>query len=119
MFSAEQGMYGFGQENRSYTLEEKLWVGSSILQKADRLMAYAIETVAAIYKDMVIKKPEGYPYNLITHSSLYSCIPTVPTGMKTLMGFLLSIRLQMYMKDRMRAYYAFFHFNPNYAYWYG
>ncbi len=26
---------------------------------------------------------------------------------------------QMYMKHRMRTYQAFFHMNPDYAYWYG
>ena len=29
------------------------------------------------------------------------------------------ILFQMYFKHRMRAYQAFFHVNPDYAYWYG
>jgi hypothetical protein len=29
------------------------------------------------------------------------------------------VLVRMYMKNRMRAYQAFFHVNPDYAYWYG
>ena len=41
---------------------EQLSMGDSMMQKADRLMAEAIETVAALYKDGIIKKPEDYPF---------------------------------------------------------
>ncbi|MDY0223393.1 MAG: hypothetical protein RBR67_19895 [Desulfobacterium sp.] len=29
------------------------------------------------------------------------------------------VLVRMFMKHRMRAYQAFFHVNPDYAYWYG
>ena len=29
------------------------------------------------------------------------------------------VLFRMYMKHRMRTYQAFFHVNPDYAYWYG
>ncbi len=38
-------------------------MGDLILSKADRLMAEAIETVAALYKDGIIAKPKNYPAN--------------------------------------------------------
>ena len=43
--------------------KEQLDMGDAILTKSDRLMADAIETVAALYRDGIIKKPEGYPFN--------------------------------------------------------
>ncbi len=99
--------------------KEQLEMGDAILQKADRLMAEAIETVAALYKEGIIKKPEGYPHNY----------PFLLTMMHTNganwdqnldgLSYIDQVLLQMYMKHRMRAYQAFFHVNPDYAYWYG
>lgn len=43
--------------------KEQLDAGDSIFVKIDRLMAEAITTVAALYKDGIIKKPAGYPAN--------------------------------------------------------
>jgi hypothetical protein len=99
--------------------KEQLAMGDSILQKSDRLMAEAIETVAALYKDGIIKKPEGYPHNY----------PFLLTFMHTnganwnekldKLSYIDQLLVQMYMEHRMRAYQAFFHVNPDYAYWYG
>ncbi len=99
--------------------KEQLAMGDSILAKADRLMAEAIETVAALYKDGIIKKPEGYPHNY----------PFLLTFMHTNGGnwnenldglsYIDQVLVQMYMKHRMRAYQAHFHASPDYAYWYG
>lgn len=98
---------------------EQLAMGDSILQKADRLMAEAIETVAALYRDGLIKKPAGYPSNY----------PFLLTFMHTnganwnenleRLSYIDQVLVQMFMKHRMRAYQAFFHVNPDYAYWYG
>ncbi|MEN8200894.1 MAG: multiheme c-type cytochrome [Thermodesulfobacteriota bacterium] len=98
---------------------EQLEMGDSILGKADRLMAEAIETVAALYKDGIIKKPEGYPHN---YPFLLSFMHTNGAAWdKDLdkLSFIDQVLLRMYMKHRMRAYQAFFHVNPDYAYWYG
>ena len=93
--------------------------GDAILQKADRLMAEAITTVAGLYEDGIITKPAGYPYNY----------PFLLTFMHTNgaawnenldgLSYIDQVLLEMYMKHRMRAYQAFFHVNPDYAYWYG
>ncbi len=98
---------------------EQLEMGDAILGKADRLMAEGIETVAALYKDGIIKKPEGYPFN---YPFLLSFMHTNGAAWNEKLDDLSHIDqvlLRMYMKHRMRAYQAFFHVNPDYAYWYG
>ena len=100
-------------------VKEQLDMGDSIMMKADRLMAEAITTVAGLYKDGLIKKPEGYPANY----------PFLLTFMHTNganwdenldgLSYIDQVLLEMYMKHRMRAYQGFFHVNPDYAYWYG
>jgi len=98
---------------------EQLEMGDAIISKADRLMAEAIETVAGLYRDGIIEKPEGYPFN---YPFLLSFMHT--NGAKwdeNLQGLshIDQVLLQMFFKHRMRAYQAFFHVNPDYAYWYG
>ncbi|WP_028584572.1 multiheme c-type cytochrome [Desulfogranum mediterraneum] len=99
--------------------KEQLDMGDAIMSKADRLMAEAIETVAGLYKDGLIKKPAAYPANY----------PFLLTFMHTngaawdkdldKLSYIDQVLVQMYMKHRMRAYQGFFHVNPDYAYWYG
>ncbi len=100
-------------------VKEQLDMGDAIMTKADRLMADAIETIAALYKDGIIKKPDSYPANY----------PFLLTFMHTngaqwdkdldKLSYIDQVLVQMYMKHRMRTYQAFFHVNPDYAYWYG
>ncbi len=100
-------------------VKEQLDMGDAIMSKADRLMADAIETIAALYKDGIIKKPKNYPANY----------PFLLTFMHTngerwdkdldKLSYIDQVLVQMYMKHRMRTYQAFFHVNPDYAYWYG
>jgi hydroxylamine dehydrogenase len=99
--------------------KEQLDMGDSIMMKADRLMAEAITTVAALYKEGLIKKPAGYPAN---YPFLLSFMHTNGAAWdKDLdkFSYIDQVLLQMYMKHRMRAYQGFFHVNPDYAYWYG
>ena len=35
------------------------------------------------------------------------------------LSYIDQVLFQMYMKHRMRTYQAFYHVNPDYAYWYG
>jgi hypothetical protein len=107
-----------GCHSRHYA-EEQLQMGDSILTKADRLMADAIETVAALYRDGIIEKPEGYPFN---YPFLLSFMHTNGANWDEdldSLSYIDQVLLQMFMKHRMRAYQAFFHVNPDYAYWYG
>lgn len=88
---------------------EQLAMGDAIMQKADRLLAEAIETVAALYKNGIIKKPDNYAF----------AYPDFLHFMQTGGSHIDQVLFQMYMKHRMRTYQAFFHVNPDYAYWYG
>jgi hypothetical protein len=104
--------------SRTYA-KEQLDMGDAILTKADRLMADAIETVAALYKDGIIKKPEGYPYNYPFILALMHTNGANWNEKLDELSYIDQVLLQMYFKHRMRAYQAFFHVNPDYAYWYG
>ena len=94
---------------------KQLAMGDSIMQKADRLMADAIETVASLYRDGVINKPSDYSF---AYPDLLYFMRTGGKDLKKL-SYIDQVLVQMYMKSRMRTYQAFFHVNPDYAYWYG
>lgn len=94
---------------------EQLKMGDEIMRKADRLMADAIETVAALYKEGYIKKPDNYAF---AYPDLLYFMQTGGGDMKKL-SHIEQTLFEMYMKHRMRTYQAFFHVNPDYAYWYG
>ena len=107
-----------GCHSESYA-KERLALGDSMMPKLDRMMADAIETVAALYKDGLIKKPADYPFN---YPFLLTFMETGGAeGRKDFnkISYIDQVLLQMYMKHRMRAYQGFFHVNPDYAYWYG
>lgn len=94
---------------------EQLAMGDAIMQKTDHLLAEAIEIVAALYKDGIIKKPTNYAF---AYPDFLYFMRTGGGDMNGL-SFIDQILFQMYMKHRMRAYQAFSHVNPDYAYWYG
>ncbi|TLN09844.1 cytochrome C, partial [bacterium] len=96
-------------------VKEQLKMGDDIMMKADRMMGEAIQIVADLYKDGIIKKPADYPHNYPNFLFF------MRTGGKDLLNYsyIDQVLFQMYMRDRMRAYQGFFHVNPDYAYWYG
>lgn len=94
---------------------KQLEMGDAIMQKADRLMAEAIETVAALYRDGILKKPDAYAF---AYPDLLYFMRT-GGGNLNQASHIDQMLLEMYLKDRMRTYQAFFHVNPDYAYWYG
>ncbi|MBU8869380.1 MAG: cytochrome c3 family protein [Gemmatimonadales bacterium] len=99
--------------------KEQLEAGDAILTKADRLMAEAIEIVAGLYADGIIKKPESYPFNYpFILALMHTNGANWDENLQDL-SYIDQVLLQMYFKHRMRAYQAFFHVNPDYAYWYG
>ena len=80
----------------------------SIIKRADHLMAQAINIVAALYKDGILKKPANYKYpypDLLT----FHDAPT-PIEQKLFV---------MFLKHRMRTFQGSFHMNPDYSLWYG
>ena len=94
---------------------EQLAMGDSIMQKTDRLLAEAIDIVAALYQDGIIKKPANYVF---AYPDFLYFMQTGGGDLNKL-SFIDQVLFQMYMKHRMRTYQAFFHVNPDYAYWYG
>ncbi|MEN8140440.1 MAG: multiheme c-type cytochrome [Thermodesulfobacteriota bacterium] len=100
-------------------VKERLALGDSMMPKLDRMMAEGIETVAALYKDGLIKKPADYPFN---YPFLLTFMETGGVAARKdfdKLSYIDQVLCQMYMKHRMRAYQGFFHVNPDYAYWYG
>jgi hypothetical protein len=93
----------------------QLEMGDSMMQKADRLLAEAIGIVADLYKDGIIEKPDNYPF---AYPDFLFFMQT-GGGDTTRLSYIDQVLFQMYMKHRMRTYQAFFHLNPDYAYWYG
>jgi hydroxylamine dehydrogenase len=97
-----------GQCHSGNFAKAELDKGDQMIQEADRLMAEAIRTVASLYQDGVLAKPENYAYpfpDLLT----FHDAPTVIE--QTL--------FVMYLKHRMRTFQGAFHANPDYAFWYG
>lgn len=82
--------------------------GDQMIKEADRLMAEAIRTVAGLYKDGILAKPENYLFpfpDLLT----FHDAPT-PIEQKLFV---------MFLEHRMRTFQGTFHANPDYALWYG
>jgi hydroxylamine dehydrogenase len=94
---------------------KQLEMGDSMMQKSDRLLAEAIQTVAGLYKDGIIEKPANYSF---AYPDFLYFMQT-GGGDTSKLSHIDQILFQMYMKHRMRSYQAFFHVNPDYAYWYG
>ncbi|MEA3417432.1 MAG: multiheme c-type cytochrome [Thermodesulfobacteriota bacterium] len=83
--------------------------GDQMIKKADRLLAEAINIVADLYKNGILKKPAHYTYDYPDFLHFYQ------TGG----SYIEQVLFKMYMKHRMRTYQGVFHANPDYAYWYG
>ena len=82
--------------------------GDNMIKEADRLIAEAIRTVASLYKDGILAKPENYTYafpDLLTFHD-------APTLVEQKL-------FVMYLEYRMRTFQGTFHANPDYALWYG
>ena len=79
-----------------------------MIREADHLLAEAIRTIAALYKDNILQKPEGYAYpfpDLLTFQD-------APTSIEQRL-------FEMHLEHRMRAFQGTCHANPDYAFWYG
>ncbi len=82
--------------------------GDQMVKDADHLMAEAIRTIAALYKDGILPKPKGYAYafpDLLTFND-------APTPIEQQL-------FVMYLEHRMRAFQGTFQASPDYALWYG
>lgn len=82
--------------------------GDRMIKQADHLMAEAIQTVAALYKDGVLPKPQGYAYAFPDILTFHDA----PTVIEQKL-------FVMFMEHRMRTFQGTFHASPDYATWYG
>lgn len=86
----------------------ELQKGDDMIREADRLMAEAIRTVAALYKDGLLKRPKNYAYDFPDLLTFHDA----PTVIEQKL-------FVMFLEHRMRAFQGTFHANPDYALWYG
>ncbi len=82
--------------------------GDQMIKAADHLMAEAIRTVAALYKDGILQKPKSYAYAFPDLLAFHDA----PTVIEQKL-------FVMYLEHRMRTFQGTFHANPDYALWYG
>ena len=82
--------------------------GDDVLREVDHLMAEAIRVVAALYKDGVLQRPEGYAHAFPDLLTFHDAPTTIEQTL-----------FEMHLKHRMRAFQGAFHANPDYALWYG
>jgi hypothetical protein len=82
--------------------------GDDMIREADRMMAEAIETVAALYKDGTLGKSSGYAYPYPDILTFHDAPTTIEQRL-----------FRMFLEHRMRAFQGTFHANPDYALWYG
>ncbi len=86
----------------------ELQKGDDMIRQVDRLLAEAIEIIARLYRDGILRKPAGYAYAYPDLLAFHDA-PTV-----------IEQRLfKMHLEHRMRAFQGVFHNNPDYALWYG
>jgi hypothetical protein len=82
--------------------------GDEIIKSADHLMAEAIRTVAALYRDGILPKPENYSYPFPDVLTFHDA----PTPIEQEL-------FVMFLEHRMRTFQGTFHASPDYALWYG
>ncbi len=82
--------------------------GDRMIREADRLMAEAIETVAALYRDGVLTQPDNYAHSFPDLLTFHDAPTTIEQKL-----------FVMFLEHRMRAFQGTFHANPDYALWYG
>jgi len=82
--------------------------GDEMIRHADKVMAEAIRTVAALYEDGVLPRPKSYGY-------AYPDILTFHDAPSVIEQKL----FVMFLEHRNRTFQGSFHMNPDYALWYG
>ncbi len=86
----------------------ELGKGDEMIREADHLMAEAIQTVAGLYQDGLLAKPESYSYAFPDLLAFHDA----PTRIE-------QVLFVMFLKHRMRSFQGTFHSSPDYALWYG
>lgn len=109
-FDAERGKLlnicgGCHSENFA---KAELAKGDDMIRQADHLLAQGIREIAALYKDGILPKPEGYAHPFPDLLTFHDAPTTIEQTL-----------FEMHLKHRMRAFQGAFHANPDYALWYG
>ncbi|NOY67918.1 MAG: cytochrome C [Deltaproteobacteria bacterium] len=94
--------------SRSFA-EENLKNGDKMIKAADKIFAQAIDIVAGLYRDGIIK--ETYNQATFPYPDLYN-LYEVNTHIEELL-------YEMFMDYRMKTFQAAFHMMPDYTTWYG
>ncbi len=96
-----------GQCHSASFYRQNLKEADAMIKEADKLMAEAIEIVAGLYTDGVLKPQEGKPAypDLLT---FYDAMTPIEQTLYV-----------MFLEHRMRAFQGAFHMNPDYVTWYG
>ena len=87
---------------------EQLELSDNMIRQSDHLMAEAINIVAGLYRDGILKKPANYSYAYPDILTFHNA----PTAIEQKL-------FVMMMEHRMRTFQGSFHSNPDYATWYG
>ncbi len=82
--------------------------GDQLIREGDKLLAEAIRIVADLYKDGILKKPEGQASNFPDLLTFHDAPTTIEQTL-----------FEMHLKHRMRLFQGAFHNNPDYSLWYG
>jgi hydroxylamine dehydrogenase len=86
----------------------ELGKGDSMIREADLVMAEAINIVAGLFKEGILKKSDNYAHaypDLLTFND-------APTVIEQKL-------FTMFLEHRERTFQGTFHANPDYAFWYG
>lgn len=87
--------------------KDQMEQGDRLIKEADKLMAGAIREVQALYKDGILKKPEGWKY-APDMLQFYEAKSSVEQELYV-----------MFLEHRMRTFQGAFHANFDYSHWYG
>ena len=89
-------------------VKENFKNADQMLKETDKIFAEAINIVADLYEQGIIKQKPGQPYAYPDLLTFYD----VDTKIEQTL-------YEMFMDHRMKAFQAGFHMNPDYATWYG
>ncbi len=96
------------QCHSSNFVKENFKNADQMLKESDKIFAEAINIVADLYAQGIIKQKPGQPYAYPDLLTFYD----VDTKIEQTL-------YEMFMDHRMKAFQAGFHMNPDYATWYG
>jgi hydroxylamine dehydrogenase len=86
----------------------ELQKGDQMIKQADHVLAEAVRSIAALYKEGILQRPKAYTYAFPDLLAFHDA----PTVIEQKL-------FVMYLEHRMRTFQGTFHASPDYAMWYG